>query len=102
MPVRHFKLIGDKCPNLSLLFNKEDFMKKSIAFSLIVLLMLLMVVGLVFAERRTCTKCNGTGIICGICGASMTSMSAYHCGEKKAITCYICDGKRYEDIDICD
>ena len=73
-------------------------MKKSLAV-LVVLLMLFLVAGFVFAERQTCRKCNGTGSVCQVCGTSVQS-GQYHC-NKQSITCYICDGKRYEDIDIC-
>ena len=76
-------------------------MKKSLVI-LTVLLMLLLVAGFVFAERQTCGKCNGSGIVCQWCGASVSTTSGYHCGKSNAgITCYICDGKRYVEIDVC-
>jgi hypothetical protein len=86
-------------------FNvKEDFMKKSLAVVLIVLLMMLLVVGVAFAERVVCGTCNGTGIVCNYCGASMHSKGNHSgcTGHGRGMTCYICDGKRYVEKDACD
>jgi len=73
---------------------------------LAVLLMLFLVVGVVYAERKVCGICKGTDAVCQYCGASMPSGSVgvgYHCGKNNAaITCYICDGKRYVEVDVCE
>ena len=82
-------------------------MKKSLAVGLIVLLLTLLVVGVAFAERKVCGTCRGTGAVCQYCGASMSSGSVgttrAHCGNSyAAITCYICDGRRYVEVDVCE
>jgi len=76
-------------------------MKKSLLV-LAVLLMLLLVVGVVYAERRTCDKCNGTGIVCDKCGQSMPYLSSHNGCGGRGMTCYICDGKRYVEVDVCE
>ena len=81
-------------------------MKKSMAVVLIVLLMSLLVVGIAFGERRTCDKCGGTGVVCGTCGQSLNFIGASHAANEsckgRGMTCYICDGNRYVEVDVCN
>ena len=80
-------------------------MKKSLVSVLIVMLMILLVFGTVFAERRVCGTCNGTGVVCKNCIEPLPGIHSrcVSCNiSNAAIVCFICDGKRYVEVDVCN
>ena len=77
-------------------------MKKTL-FILAVLLALLLVVGVVYAERKICDQCKGSGFICTHCLAPVPSSRSRHCNRDNAgIICFICEGKRYVEVNVCE
>jgi len=84
-------------------------MKKKTIIVLAVLLFLLISIGVAYAARQVCDTCNGAGKLCDTCNEPVPggTIGYYHYSygggcRGKVIDCYICDGKRYVEADVCE